>query len=193
MTQALPALDVLADFDSDELLVAAARETPADFGALYERHMPRVYRYLVTRSSTRDEAADLTQLVFVRAMASLANYRPDRAPFVTWLFRIARNAATDAHRRRKSTVSWDGLPEAPSAVDGHDPEAAALRHERLNRLREHLALIDPPKRELLALRFAGELSLREIASVVGKTESAVKKQLARTIAKLKENYRDELS
>jgi len=193
MTQALPAPDVLADFESDEALAVAARETPADFGTLYERHLPRVYRYLVARSLSRDEAADLTQLVFVRALDSLANYRPDRAPFVTWLFRIARNAATDAHRRRKSTVSWDGLPEAPSAVDGHDPEATTLRRERLNRLREHLDLIDAPKRELLALRFAGDLSMREIASVVGKSEWAVKKQLARTIATLKENYRDELS
>ena len=57
MTQALPVPDVLADFESDEALAAAARETPADFGALYERHMPRVYRYLLTRSSSRDEAA----------------------------------------------------------------------------------------------------------------------------------------
>ena len=193
MTQALPVPDVLADFESDEALASAAREAPTDFGALYERHMPRVYRYLLTRTASRDEAADLTQLVFVRALDSLANYRPDRAPFVTWLFRIARNAATDAHRRRKSTVSWDGLPEVPSVVDGHDPEAAALRRERLNRLREHLERIDAPKRELLALRFAGELSLREIAFVVGKSDAAVKKQLARTIAKLKENYREELS
>ena len=193
MTQALPAPDVLADFLSDEALATAARETSVDFGALYERHMPRIYRYLLTRTASREEAADLTQLVFVRALDSLAKYRPDRAPFVTWLFRIARNAATDAHRRRKLTLSWDGLPEAPTVVEGHDPEAATLRRERLNRLREHLDLIDAPKRELLALRFAGELSMREIASVVGKSEWAVKKQLARTIAKLKENYRDELS
>ena len=90
-------------------------------------------------------------------------------------------------------LSWDGLPEALTAVDGHDPEATTLRRERLTRLREQLEQIDLPKRELLALRFASELSLREIASVVGKSEWAVKKQLARTIATLKENYREELS
>jgi RNA polymerase sigma-70 factor (ECF subfamily) len=193
MTQALPATGVLANFDSDETLVAAAKETTAEFGALYERYMPRVYRYLVTRTGSREDAADLTQLVFVRALDSLSRYRSDRAPFVTWLFRIARNAATDAHRRRKSTVPWDGLPEPLIAVDGHNPEAETLRRERLIQLRGHLELIDVPKRELLALRYAGELSIAEIAYVVGKSEAAVKKQLARTIAKLKETYRDELS
>jgi hypothetical protein len=49
MTQALPATGVLANFDSDEMLVAAAKETTAEFGSLYERYMPRIYRYLVTR------------------------------------------------------------------------------------------------------------------------------------------------
>jgi len=193
MTHAVVAAGTPTDLGSDEALAAAARETPSDFGALYERHMPRVYRYLLTRTASREDAADLTQLVFMRALDSLASYRPGRAPFVTWLFRIARNAATDAHRRRKSMVSWDGLPEALTAVDGHDPEAATLKRERLSRLREQLERIDTPKRELLALRFAGDLSLRDIASVVGKSEWAVKKQLARTIATLKENYRDELS
>lgn len=70
--------------------------------------MPRIYRYLMT-ASAREEAADLTQLMFVRALDSLSKYRSDRAPFVTWLFRIVRSAPTDARRRRKSTIPWDGL------------------------------------------------------------------------------------
>ncbi len=193
MTQVIAAAGVLADLGPDEALVAAALEEPAAFGALYERYLPRVYRYMVTRAGSSEEAADLTQLVFVRVFNSLARYRSGRAPFVTWLFRIARNAATDAHRRWKPTVSWDGLPEALTAVDGHEPEESALKRERLTRLREHLECIDTWHRELLALRYGSELSLREIAWVVGKSEAAVKKQLARTIAKLKESYRDELS
>jgi len=129
----------------------------------------------------------------MRAFDSLDKYRAARAPFVTWLFRIARNAATDAHRRRKAMVPWDGLPEAVTAVDGQDPEGMALKRERLARLHECLGEINPVKRELLALRFGSELSAAEIAIVVGKSEAAVKKQLARTIATLKERYRDELS
>jgi RNA polymerase sigma-70 factor (ECF subfamily) len=77
-------------------------------------------------------------------------------------------------------------------VGGAQPDAIAEKRERLARLRALLERIEPAKRELLALRFASDLSSREIAAVVGKSETAVKKQLTRTIAQLKEYYRDEL-
>jgi RNA polymerase sigma-70 factor (ECF subfamily) len=192
MTQALAAPARLAETATDEALVAAARQRPDDFAALYARYMPRVYRYVAARTGNREDAADITQLVFARAFASLPKYRPDRAPFVAWLFRIARNAVTDSHRRRRATVSWDGLPDAVSTIESGNPELVAERREQLTHLRAVLEQIDSTKRELLVLRYAGGLSSKEIATVVGKSESAVKKQLARTIARLKENYRDEL-
>ena len=193
MTQALAA--AAADFEAtaDDVVVAAAMERPDSFGILYERYLPRVYRYMLTRAGSREDAADLTQIAFTRAFDGLAQYRADRAPFAAWFFRIARNTATDAHRRRRATVSWSGLPEALTATDGAGPEAIAQKRERLNGLRMLLERLDPAKRELLALRFAGDLSSREIAVVTGKSEAAVKKQLTRIIANLKEHYRDELS
>jgi RNA polymerase sigma factor (sigma-70 family) len=107
----------------DDALVAAAVETPEAFGLLYGRYAARVFRYVLSRTGSRDEAADLTQLTFARAFKALPRFRPGRTPFVAWLFRIARNAVTDAHRRRRATVSFDGLPEALVAADGLSPEA----------------------------------------------------------------------
>ena len=191
MIQAM-ATAIPAESREDAELVAAALQRSSEFGLLYERYAPRVYRYLLSRCGSRDEAADLTQIAFARAYDNLSRYRPDRAPFAAWLFRIARNAAADAHRRHRATVSWDGLPEALTPANGAQPDAIAEKRERLARLRTLLERIEPAKRELLALRFASELSSREIAAVVGKSEAAVKKQLTRTIAQLKEYYRDEL-
>lgn len=176
----------------DDALVLAARARPDDFGLLYERYMPRVYRYLVARTGLRDEASDLTQVAFLKAFDALPKFSPKKGTFATWLFRIARNAAADAHRKRRATVSWDGLREALTATNGASPEAIAEKRERLDRLRRLLGGIDADKRELLALRFASDLSSREIAQVVGKSEAAVKKQLTRTITALKEYYHDEL-
>ncbi|HSP55011.1 MAG TPA: sigma-70 family RNA polymerase sigma factor [Dehalococcoidia bacterium] len=175
----------------DDVLVAAAADYPEAFGLLYDRYLARVYRYVLARTGSREDAADLTQITFARAFHSLSGYRPARAPFVAWLFRIARNAVTDAHRRRRSTVSLDGLPEVLVSADSLGPEELAEKRERLGRLRGLLAGVGAPSRELLALRFAGGLSAREIAPIVGKSEAAVKKQLTRTIATLKEHYRDE--
>ncbi|OAI44090.1 RNA polymerase subunit sigma-24 [bacterium SCGC AG-212-C10] len=175
----------------DFALVAAARNRPEAFGKLYERYLARMYRYLRTRTADAEEAADLTQAVFERAFHSLPGYQPRDTPFAAWLFRIARNAATDAHRRRRVTVSWDGLPEPLADIDPRVPEATLLRKEQLSELRARLASLDERKRELLALRFAAGLTSAEIAPLVGKSEAAVKKQLTRVIAQLKESYRDD--
>ncbi len=180
-----------SEHDSDEALVAAAIEQADSFGLLYERYLPRVYRYLLARVGAREEAADLTQTVFMRAFGSLPGFRPKRAPFSAWLFRIAHTAATDSLRRRRPSVSLDGLPDALLAA-GESPEALAEKRERLDRLRGYVERLDANKRELLILRFAAELTVREIAQTIGKSEAATRKQLTRTINALKEHYHDEL-
>lgn len=184
--------DENSERNPDEALAGAALDQPDAFGPLYERYLSRVYRYLLARVGTRDEAADLTQTVFMRAFGSLSGFRPERAPFSAWLFRIARNAATDSLRRRQPSVSLDGLPDGLVAAAGDSPEALAEKRERLDRLRGYVERLDANKRDLLILRFAAELTVREIAQTVGKSEAATRKQLTRTINALKEQYDDEL-
>jgi RNA polymerase sigma-70 factor (ECF subfamily) len=174
---------------SDDALVAAARTDPDRFTALYERYLPQIYRYLRTHSATDEEAADLTQVVFMRAWQALPGFRPGKAPIAAWLLRIARNAAIDAHRRNRPALSWDGLPEAlQPAVDDLPPELGGEQAARLARLRLLVRELDPARRELLALRFAAGLTSAQIGVAVGKSEAAVKKQLTRIIASLKEQY-----
>jgi RNA polymerase sigma-70 factor (ECF subfamily) len=187
VARALTSLDALAVMDEDEALVAEARVRPEVFGQLYQRHVASIYRYVRTRTASEEEAADVTQSVFIKAMASLDKYRPG-SPFAAWLFRIARNASTDAYRRRRKTVGLDALPELALESLADSPEDVVLKHERLRRLRGLVARLDADKQELLALRFGAGLTLREIAGVVGKGESAIKKQMSRVMAALKEQY-----
>lgn len=167
-------------FTIDEAtLLDAARRDPTAFGILYQRYLPRIYRYLRTRTTSEDEAADLTQQVFLKAFDALPSYRNRGAPFTAWLFRIARNVAIDHARRKRITLTWDLQPEALHPATDTTPESVVLREEALQRLRVLLSQLDTGKRELLALRFAAGLTNREISVVVGKSEAAVKKQLAR--------------
>src|ERR671925_685301 len=147
----LPLEGACAERDESALVLAAQAE-PAAFGALYHRYVTRVYRYLRVRTASEDDAADLTQQVFLQALDALPAYRARGVPFAAWLFRIARNAVTDYHRRRRTTVAWDRLPEALRRIDAGDPETAVLRREALARLRFLLVQLDAEKRELLALR-----------------------------------------
>jgi RNA polymerase sigma-70 factor, ECF subfamily len=172
----------------DRELVALARTDDRAFAELYRRYLPRVYRYLLTFAATPEDAADLTQHVFTRALAALPEYESRGLPFVVWLIRIARNSATDAFRRRRSALPWDHLPENLQPVADQNPESAALAAESLNELRLLVGALPPGKQELLALRFAGGLTTREIAQVMGKSEEATRKALARTLHQLKEHY-----
>jgi RNA polymerase sigma-70 factor (ECF subfamily) len=171
-------------------VVRAAQSDLVAFAPLYARYHARVYRYLLARANSAEEAADLTQQVFVQALDALPRYRDRGLPFAAWLFRIARNAATSAQRRTRPTVNWELVPERWRANTADDPEQAALRQERLERLRALLATLSADERELLALRFAGGLSAREIAPLVGKREAAVKRRLTRIIQRLREHYDD---
>ncbi len=176
----------------DEEAVRAAQADPTAFGLLYHRYRQRIYAYMCARTQSADDAADLTQQVFVQALNALPHYRTRGVPFAAWLFRIARNAATDFHRAhaQRPTVAWDDVPEAQHPSDDHDLDSSLLHVEDLSRLRSLLAGLDPHVRDILTLRFAARLSIAEIAAVVGKSEAATQKRLFRTIRTLQEHYHD---
>lgn len=179
------------NFPLDErALIDRARVDSAAFAQLYRRYVDRVFRYLRTYTENEDDAADLTQHVFMRALEALPGYRNDGSPFGGWLFKIARNAATDAFRRRRRVLPWDHIPPELHPLSASDPEAASLQREALNQVRVLVSQLAPEKQELLALRFAGGLSSREIASLVGRSPAAVQKELVRIMWGLKEQCRD---
>ena len=176
--------------DEEARLVQAACGDPAAFEALYQRYRARVYGYLRTRTTTDEDAADLLQHVFLRVLDALPHYQPQRGPFAAWLFVIARNMATDFHRRQGATVAWDLVPPGLRTPPGDTVEAQVLRREDNARLAVLIRALPPLKREMLALRFVGQLTVPEIAAVIGKREDATRKLLARTLQTLKERYDD---
>jgi RNA polymerase sigma-70 factor, ECF subfamily len=182
--------DYDGDGDDERELIVAAQADPRAFGPLYRRYLMRVYRFVRAQMPNDDDAADITQQVFLRALSALPAYRLEGPPFSAWLFRIARHAAIDIRRRQRPSVAWERLPEALTPEGERDPEETYLRAEALARLRELVVALDADKRELLALRFAGQLSSTEIAAVVGKQPEAVRKMLTRTLHALKEHYHE---
>lgn len=169
-------------------LVNAARTDRQAFAALYDRYQPRVFAYLLTYAPSYDDATDLTQHVFLRVLERLPAYTECGAPFSSWLFRIARNAAIDAYRRQRRLVPWDHLSALPEESADRVPDVALARREALERLGTLVAALPREQADLLALRFAAGLTTAEIAGLLGKSESAVRKQLWRTIRRLQERY-----
>jgi RNA polymerase sigma-70 factor, ECF subfamily len=178
------------DRSDERRLVERSRNDPAAFGQLYELYVDRVFAYLRTYTDTQDDAADLTQHVFLRALEALPEYRDRGLPFGAWLFRIARNAAIDTFRRQRRVLPWEHVPESLHPISPLDLEAVTLQREALNQMRVLIARLTPEKQELLALRFAAGLSSREIAPLVGRSHPAVQKELVRIMHSLKEQARD---
>jgi RNA polymerase sigma-70 factor, ECF subfamily len=161
---------------------ALAAEQPAaeQFAALYRRTFPRVYAYVATLLHDRSAAEEVTAHAFERAYRKRATFHPARGSAEAWLFGIARNAALDELRRLKRRADLD--PEDVYAAGGPDDADAVVRRETV---RAALGALDPPERELIALKFHGGLSNAEIGRVIGASESNVGTRMHRTMEKLR--------
>jgi RNA polymerase sigma-70 factor (ECF subfamily) len=158
----------------------------AGLDALYQTSYKSMYAYLRSRTTGDEEAADLTQQVYLQVLRAWECRPSDPAALLPWLFRIARNAATDLHRRRRESIPWEMLPVAFHPCSSEPAEAELVRREVLAHLAEVVAALPPPKRDLLALRFAACLSYAEIGAVIGKREGTVKKEMSRLLKHLRE-------
>jgi RNA polymerase sigma-70 factor (ECF subfamily) len=173
--------------DDDAVLVEQSRQGGSDaFGLLYYRYRDRVYRYYMSRAAGREDADDLTQQVFVRAFGSLGQYRQSKGSFASWLFTIVRNIAIDYYRRWERHPAWTAIPD--ETTSGDDVEEQAIRLADVSRLRLFIADLSAEKQEMLALRFAADLTIVDIAKVVGKSPEATRKQLTRTVQQLEERF-----
>ena len=92
---------VPTDAPLDELARAASAGDVEALGRLYDQLVGPIYRYIAVRVRRREDAEDLTHLVFERIVAALPRYRHDGKPFSAWAFRIARNAVIDHLRRTR--------------------------------------------------------------------------------------------
>jgi len=174
---------------------ATTRDTEA-FLALYDRYFPHVYTYLRQRCADSQTCDDLTAQTFEQALDHFADYCPERGSFAAWLFAIARNVAND-HLRKSLRFRWIPIEALHSAAgDGPAPEEAVIHRDAQQALlrsvpvaqRRGLRYIQelaPRQRDLLALKFTGGLTNRQIATLTGLSEQNVAVILHRSIAYLR--------
>lgn len=132
------------------------------------------------------ESEDAAQEAFVIAFRSLSAWRGD-GPFGAWLTRIAVRIALRRAQRRRD-VTWIDPTDPAAGIDlpgGSDPAITSLRAERAATIRSAVGRLDEPYREVIALRFFGELSLEEIAVQTGRPLGTVKTHLRRGLIRLR--------
>jgi RNA polymerase sigma-70 factor (ECF subfamily) len=171
--------------DADERLqIEAARQDPAKFGELYERHFDRVYAFVVRRVRDRSTAEDVTAEVFRKALAGLPRFQSGGAPFAAWLLRIAANALVDRSRRlRREASVADDAPELQVEPDAD----ASDRHSDLFRFVNELPA---EQRRVIVERFVEQRSIRDIAGRLNRSEGAVKQLQLRALQGLRTRMED---
>jgi RNA polymerase sigma-70 factor (ECF subfamily) len=132
---------------------------------LYVRYAPDLLRYVNSFVHDHHEAEDITQNIFAKLMTAIHKYEPTDVPFTAWILRVARNAALDHLRARRS------IPTEEVKVE--DDERSRIGRERGQDLRQALEGLPDEQRDVLILRHIIGLSPVEIASILGKTESSV--------------------
>lgn len=162
-----------------------ARE--ADWDALYELELPRIYNFFRYRVGDGPEAEDLASITFEKAWRARHRYRRDLASFRTWLYAIARNVAIDHFRQKRDHAP---LEEAEGVAGGETPEDAAVRRSDAARLAHLLGLLPERERELLSLKYGAGLTNRAIARMTGLSESNVGTIVHRTVALLRAGWNE---
>lgn len=184
----VPASGVGDDASVDELAVAATGGDVEAVGRLYDALVEPIYRYVALRLRRREDAEDVTQLVFERIVAALPRYRHNGKPFAAWAFRIARNAVIDHHRRLRPTETLGAIAEP---TDGILLEALSLREEEIRELRAAIRCLTADQQEALALRYGAGLSAEEAARVMGRQAGTIRGLTFRAIEALRRSLRRE--
>lgn len=152
----------------------------SSFLRVYDEHVWRIYGFFAYRLGQRDLAEDLTQATFERALRAWSRFDPHRASETTWLLAIARNLLIDHYRRDRWSLT-ESLDEELAPVVAGPEEPLMASPELLTAL----ASLSERDREVIALRFGGDMTGPEIARLLNLSLANVQQILSRSLRKLR--------
>jgi RNA polymerase sigma-70 factor (ECF subfamily) len=151
---------------------------------LVELETRAVYRTCLRILGRPHDAEDVTQEAFMAAYRSIGGFRGDGS-LRGWILRIATRQAFRRLSQRRPTADLDAVAEPLMADGSEEPAGVVLASERARDVRGAVASLAEPYREVVALRFFGELSLAEVAEATGRPLNTVKTHLRRGLDRLR--------
>ena len=153
-----------------------------DYEKLYNSYYMQVYSYAVALTNNPEQAEEIAQHTFVKALSSKVGYK-GKSSELTWLCSIAKNLYYDELRRNQRLSSLGENLHISSEVD---IEQAVSDSDMAFRIHLVLHKLDEPYKEVFQLRVFGELSFSQIATIFGKTESWARVTYHRAKLKIQE-------
>ena len=155
---------------------------PEDFERLYQEHAQPLFGFLAYRTGDKVLAEDLMADTFERALRARARFDRRKASEKTWLYTIALNLLRDHARRKGSEVR--ALERVPH--DAHDRPDALEGVVHRDEIKRAMEVLSDEEREALALRFGGDMTVPEMAKLLGEPLPRVEGRVYRALRKLRE-------
>lgn len=168
------------------LAAAAAKGDSQAFGRLYDKYAERIFRFIVWRVGSREEAQDLAAEVFLKCWQYISADHGPIENFQALLYRIAANAVVDYHRQKGRTYLIENIDEWRTLADrGTDVESELQKKDDWQMVVDLLDKLSSSEKELLLMRFVEDLSVAEIAKILDKSQVAVRVALHRAVKALR--------
>ena len=166
----------------DKLVAKAQRGDSEAFARIYDELVKPVYRYIFYRVEDAI-AEDLTEETFFKAWQNLKKYKKGKHPFSSWVFKIAHNLVVDYYRKNRTTEEIDERMADPQQTS--NPAYQTDIKLTQIRLRKVICRLSENYQQVIILKYINELDNKEIASVIGKSEGAVRTLQFRALARLR--------
>ncbi len=178
----------MSEMDAEWEIIKAAKGNPSGFRPLYEKYYKPIFRFVMNRTQDEDLTADITSVVFMKAMKKLNGYEYRGVPFSAWLYRIASNEVTQHFRKlgKNRVVSIQDYHVSELLDQNYNEE----RYEDKKRMMvEMLQDLKEGDLQILELRFFEQKSFKKIAEILGITESNAKVKVYRIVERMKKKVK----
>ena len=168
-------------YQESKLASQAIAGDKESFALLYRQWVGKIYAYLMVRLGAKQDAEDITERVFLKAMQKMKNFQ-QKSSFATWVYAIARNELVDFYRRKKWQPIQIDLEQYPDK-QCYQKATDSLQQQKQKRVEKILQQLPEDYRQVLQLRFRQNLSIKETAQVLGISENNVKVRTKRALEK----------
>lgn len=159
--------------------------------ALIRGYYDEIYRFVYKQTSNKHTAMDLTQTIFISMLQSIATFDGKRAGFRTWLYRIATNKTIDYFRSRTVERKYVLDIEDVELPDEAEFTRQIEMMDLLSRLQDYVCSLEVQMQQIFRLKFFGEYTFAEIATLLSLPESTIKSKYYRLLKTLREELKDE--
>ncbi len=175
-----------SDIATEEAEIEAAKQNPQHFGPLYNRYYARILSFVYGRTTSKDDARDITQQVFMSALENIGKYKAQGVPYSAFLFRVALNELNRFYRRSKVRQAVNIDDEQVSDV--LTEIGAENTAETDAKLMKALQQLEPEEMSIMQMRFFDKIPFKDLCEILEISETAAKARVYRLLDRLKTIY-----